>query len=394
MPTPYQGPIQGLIQNTAGTQNLAQSLTPTAATAGNPNTVHNWGTYTPQLLPNPSGPPGMQFNLTQATPPVNNPASGYVSPFQPDPTAAAVMAGIPMAQPNENVNRILGNLFSGTNPWSTTTPVAGAPQPNPATGTPTTPTNPTTGRPQLGGPFPERPSGAGPISGPVTRDPLDWAFNFNNAMPATNAQASGVGRTATLEWLQQNADSFNQSTGGLDRDSDAWQGIWEEIKGIPGAIGNALRDTWEDATGQDGWRAAVSFWGGVAGIPGLEPLLGMIAPQAIDTAQLNRDVLARTSDQLAEQWLRTQRSIEDSLARNNAEQGANNNSGAPGFNPVEWYNNQPQHSDRDWRNITERFQFANMFNRTGMSDAMMNDIFAQDLQRSREWWARAGSRER
>lgn len=204
-----QSDLQGFIQNMAGTQSTAQANVPGALSAGNPNTAYNWASYLPQVTPpaQAGGLPSVGFNLIQAPAQIPGQANGYVPPFTPDPYAAMLMAGMPQTGSNDNVNRILGNLFGGNNSWGSNPGTPGTPgtpgpgTPGPGAGTP--PASPI-GNGGSGGSRP-----VGPISGPIHQwitNPLPGQGVPNTTAP-TNLSGRGLGRQGALTWLNQNQGS-------------------------------------------------------------------------------------------------------------------------------------------------------------------------------------------
>lgn len=169
-----QSGIQTNIQNSTGMHTTSQSNTPSATNNGNPNTTYNWGTYVPQLLPPASagGMPQMKFNFLSSQAPASS--GGYLPPFTADPYAAMLMAGMPRAQPNFNLEAILNNMR--TRPTFNVTP-------NNSTSAP--PTNPppvyTTPPPQP--PNPDQGPGPDPHGGVP---PQGNFFNLNDLINNVN----------------------------------------------------------------------------------------------------------------------------------------------------------------------------------------------------------------
>lgn len=359
-----QKALQQFIQRQAGTQTAAQSNVPSSVNNGNPGTVYNtsalpvgptWGTYVPTTTPaQPGGLPSTVFDLVQA--PYVPSSPGYVSPFTADPTVAMVLSQMPQAQGNDLINRLIGNM-SRPRPQAPVTPTLPTIPTLPPVAPPPTTTPPTRPpvRPPGSGPRP-----IGPISGPVD----EWLRSPRPGRPPdvtapTNLDQMGLGRTQALDWLRNNYGAFDPTTGAMDASSPAFQSISNVLSQIGGAIGGALREAWNDATGQNGAMSAAGFWASLlSGTPGLGELAEILqsATNSTQPFQLSDETLARLE--------RTQVS-EFQEALDSVTNTANNVTIRPDGQQgglESWYSNQGQYTPQEWQQVQESIAWNNFWN--------------------------------
>lgn len=360
--------IQNLVQNVSGTHTAGQANVPSAGQSGNPNTAYNWTTYLPK--PTPSG--RINFQLLASQAPASSP--GYTTPFTADPYAAAVLAGMPKAQGNDFVNNMLNRMFSG--PPAGGWPIGGGgggggggtTPPDNGGGTPP-PTTPYTPPPHVPSPALDP---IGPISGPIARDPLNQAGNYQNAMPNTSLFESGLGRDAVnYMWMPT---SPQQGTLGSTNTSNAFTNA---LKSMASKLGSEAQQFLDNLTMKNGWaglaQEVVGFLGAAMGIPGASMLLQQIADK------INKDVQAGLIDMSeAEKGMQEQtaalmnqlmsstagaasdKMINDFIASQQAKLDPNSQQGSD-FDLEAWYNSQPQMSKREWDNLIKQLNFNAMF---------------------------------
>lgn len=352
-----QSYLQNFIQNTAGTQTTAQSAVPGAVNNGNPNTVYNWSTYTPNVTQSPQG-PQVSFNLNTAQAPASSP--GYVPPFTADPYAAMVMQGLPRASSNANVDRILAGLFGGGGTGG------GGFNPNPSpggpgTGTPGTPPGGVmpgpNGRPPMG------PPSVGDISQPVHHRPWWGMDNFNNAQPNTGA---GVGRNAALPWSQTSWGStpLSGQPGGSD--------VLGVLQGLGNSLTGSLRESFNeligDISGRNGWQNMVGLIAD-AFIPGGSMIINQLFPRNDPTSPMDPQQLAQMNQRLAQQLSGLVQQVQQSgdanaQARIEALLQQRNSM------PEGWGNEEM--SQADWRRLQRQGMFNQFF--TGRGVGSINPI--------------------
>lgn len=367
-----QSMLQNFIQNTAGTQTTAQGATPTANN-GNPNTAYNWTSYVPTVTQGGGGGglPSVNFDLLSSQAPASS--AGYTPPFTADPYAAMVMAGMPRAQGNENVNRILsGFLGNGSGGGG------GGFTPNPGTGTPpvgppgTTP--PTSGYPLPGGatrpPVGPRGTPVGPISGPIEQDSTALARNYANAQPVTSIEARGNGRWARSDWM--NVPEFRAASESSNTGNSFFDGLSTALRGLSGTIGNVIsgevdgfmadaRNFLDDITLQNGGAGLLR-----AGLDAIFPGLGNLIPQEQgETFRLSPEQEAQITDKLNTQLTSLMDAIrikggESAMAKLDQLSAQQGQAGSDARYQAA-YDSAPRMTNTDWNRTMDRVGFINMF---------------------------------
>ena len=363
-----QSMLQNFIQNTAGTQTTAQANTPSATNNGNPNTAYNWTSYLPSVTQGAGGLPNVNFSLLSSQAPASS--AGYTPPFTADPYAAMVMAGMPRAGSNDNVNRILsGFLGNGTGTGTST----GTFTPNPGTGTPTTPVTPPTGTP-LPGSGVKPPVGAigtpvGPISGPINQNPNALAANYANAQPRTSLDASGNGRWGQSDWMQtpEFQTAFNLPTTG----NSIFDGLRTALKGVSNSLGGLIdRESdafmqevsglMDDVTLKNGGAGLLRRALNIFGIPGLgDRLIPQREEEGFNLSpEQEAAITSKLNTQLSGMMQKiTQQGGADALKRLE-------NLGASSDKSKQYqayYDKAPRMSNTDWNRTMDRAGFINMF---------------------------------
>ena len=343
-----QSALQQFIQKAQGTHTQGQSAVPSVASTGNPNGVYNWSSY--------SVTPNYQFNLESRDVPASQP--GYTPPFAADPYLAGVLAGVPQAQSNPHIDRILGRLFSGggTGVGGPGAPGWGA-QPMPG-GTPPG-TGPGTG-PGAGpgaGPGTGTPvnNPIGPISGPIANNPHNWEWNFNNAQPNTNLNDSGLGRTQALDWLRMNQERLpNGGQGSVNMNN----GFVRGLRNIASEIGEDMSNMFDDAIGREGWQGVARFVGTLLGVPGME----MLIPRTYDE---NWSLSEEDMNAAMQRMGNTRDSIVTNFMNRTGENAMNNTSGFGGpwsnADAQRYYDSRGQMTEAEWRQVQESAAWNNLW---------------------------------
>lgn len=381
-----QSVLQSFIQNQAGTQTTAQTAQPTTVNNGNPNTAYNWATYLPQFTGGQN--PTANFNLLTAQAPASSP--GYTPPFAADPYAAAVVSQIPQATGNENVNRILGNLFGGTNPWTNTIG-------QPGTGTPPGTTPPPGGTPPPAPPGYTPPPGAGlpgrpvgPISGAID----EWIRGGPGTSPPdttapTNLFDNQQGRQYVLDWLRQgNGANFEsvadflddiggieglratatneQGTGWWDNVQNFFSGLVDEAQQMIGNLSwQQVLDMAADLIGVPGdwYNSQTGEWNNPAEALGLNGIIGFIQDNfgsgdepvtEEQLAQLMEEVNNAQADTIAQQMAEAT----DLIQRHLDEYQVPFDNGQT---LEDWYNSQEEWTPQEWQDMQETMAWNNFW---------------------------------
>lgn len=372
-----QSMLQSFIQNTAGTQTAAQANTPTAVNNGNPNTAYNWTSYLPTVTQQPGALPNVNFDLLTSQAPASSP--GYTPPFTADPYAAMVMAGMPRATTNENVTRILNRfLGGGSGGGFTPNPGTGTPgTPGPGTGTPGTPTGPNPGgtyNPGVGTPV-------GPISGPIAQNPHNWASNYANAQPNTNLREGGNGAWNN-PWMLTPA--FQSAMNGPSTGNSIFDGLGAALRGISNTVGGLIsreasafmddaRNFLDDVTLQNGGAGLLRQALNVFGLPGLGNLIPRQAEETFNlTPQQEAAITEKLNSQLSAMMNKIKENGGEAALQRLANLQPQNNSA------LNYYNNAPQMSNRQWNQTLDRAGFINMFE-SGQAHTVGSQLL-RDLQ--------------